>query len=139
MAAAAVLLSMCADEQTVSFTEARNYFFRNDAPMPASLKITSKEEFDRYFGMATTMGDDGQPTPIDFSRRFVIAKVLPATNVRSEITDVSLNETGADELRLRYRVSQGQEMSYTTQPFIILIVDAKYADHRITDEGSGGR
>ncbi len=139
MAAAAVLLSMCADEQTVSFTEARNYFFRNDAPMPASLKITTKEEFDRYFGMATTMGDDGQPTPIDFSRRFVIAKVLPATNVRSEITDVSLNETGADELRLRYRVSQGQEMSYTTQPFIILIVDAKYADHRITDEGSGDR
>lgn len=137
MAMTTVLLSMCADEQTVSFTEARNYFFRNDAPMPASLKITSHDEFDRYFGMATTMGDDGQPTPIDFSRRFVIAKVLPATAVETEITDVSLDETGAGELRLRYRISRGRKMSYTTQPLLILIVDAKYADHHITDEGSG--
>lgn len=137
MVAAAVLLSMCTDGQTVSFTEARNYFFRNDAPMPASLKITSQEEFDRYFGMAATMGDGGQPTPIDFSCQFVIAKVLPATNVWLEITDVSLYETGAGELHLRYRVSRGQEMSYTAQPFLILIVDAKYAGHHITDEGSG--
>src|SRR5574344_1448306 len=34
----------------VPFKEARNYFFNNDASVPASPLITTRQEFDKLFG-----------------------------------------------------------------------------------------
>ena len=70
----------------VAFEVAKNYFFKNDQEIPASPKITTAEEFGKLFGMATTMGKDGKPTEIDFTKQFVLAIVLSVTNLATEIT-----------------------------------------------------
>ena len=78
----------------VAFEVAKNYFFKNDQEIPSSPKITTAEEFGKLFGMATTMGNDGKPTEIDFTRQFVLAIVLPVTNLATEITPDRLEEKG---------------------------------------------
>ena len=57
--------------QGVAFQIAKNYFFKNDQKIPANPKITTEEEFNKLFGMATTMGKDGMPTDIDFSKSYM--------------------------------------------------------------------
>ena len=52
----------------VPFEVAKNYFFKNNQVIPEYPKIVSEEEFNKLFGMATTMGEDGKPTAIDFTR-----------------------------------------------------------------------
>ena len=78
----------------VAFEVAKNYFFKNDQEIPASPKITTAEEFGKLFGMATTIGEDGKPTEIDFTKQFVLAIVLPVTNLATEITPNRLEEKG---------------------------------------------
>ena len=78
----------------VAFEVAKNYFFKNDHEIPASPKITTAEEFGKLFGMATTMGKDGKPTEIDFTKQFVLAIALPVTNLATEITPNRLEEKG---------------------------------------------
>ena len=83
--AAMIVLAACGNKQAaapveseensneVAFEVAKNYFFKNDHEIPASPKITTAEEFGKLFGMATTMGKDGKPTEIDFTKQFVLA------------------------------------------------------------------
>lgn len=52
----------------IAFEVAKNYFFKNNQVIPEYPKIVSEEEFNKLFGMATTMGEDGKPTAIDFTR-----------------------------------------------------------------------
>ena len=40
------------------------------------------------------MGNDGKPTEIDFTKQFVLAIVLPVTNLATEITPDRLEEKG---------------------------------------------
>ena len=72
----------------VAFEVAKNYFFKNDQVIPEYPKITTEEEFNKLFGMATTMGKDGKPTAIDFTKQFVLAIVLPVTDITTEINPV---------------------------------------------------
>ena len=44
--------------QEVAFTVAQNYFFKNNQQLPDNPKITTAEEFNKLFGMATTMGEE---------------------------------------------------------------------------------
>lgn len=74
----------------VKYTMATNYFHKNDVPLPDNLKITSAEEFERHFGMVVHMGNDDQPTNIDFDKNFVVAKVLSETDLQTELRPVSL-------------------------------------------------
>ena len=106
MAFAALIMAACENKQAVAPTEggeasnevafevAKNYFFKNDQEIPASPKITTAEEFGKLFGMATTMGNDGKPTEIDFTKQFVLAIILPVTNLATEITPDRLEEKG---------------------------------------------
>ena len=74
------------ENKEVAFGIAKNYFFKNDLDiLPASPKITTEENFNKLFGMATTMGKDGKPTSIDFSKQFVLVIVLPVTDIATEI------------------------------------------------------
>lgn len=134
VAAALWLLTACAGTRNVPYTVARNYFVNNNAPASIAPVITTKQQFDRYFGMATVMGRDGRPTEIDFSRQFVVAKVLPETDRTTELTPLSLRQTAAGELTLRYRVKRGERQSYTTRPMFLLCVPAKYKDCRIVEQ-----
>lgn len=110
----------------VPFAIAQNYFVLNDAPKPASPKITTKAEFDRIFGNATLMGEQGQPTPIDFEQQFVIAIVLDRSDFATTIEPMDLSKHAANELHIRYAVVVGERQEYITQPALILVVDKKY-------------
>lgn len=128
-----MLLTACT-ASNVAFTEARNYFHRNDAQLPSDLKlqITSAEEFERHFDRAAVMGKDGEPTPIDFSKSFVIAKVLPVSSLKTELRPLKLKKKG-NRLDLGYKFKQGEKQSYATQPMFILIVDRKYMNYPISE------
>ena len=66
-----MLLAMvaCSEKQTanvenniengeVAFEVAKNYFFKKDCALPEDPKITTEEDFNKLFGMATTMGKE---------------------------------------------------------------------------------
>lgn len=127
------LMSSCASTSKVSFTEADHYHFRNDVKTPSSvLRITSKEQLESYFGYAAVMGKNGLPTHVDFSRQFVLAKVLPITNVYTEIKPVSL-EPKDGKLIFTYEVKHGKKQSSSIQPMTLVIVDRKYVNYEVAE------
>ncbi len=142
IALAALVMAACGNQQVsapaeggetsceVTFEVVKNYFFKNDQVIPASPKITTAEEFEQLFGMATTMGDDGKPTTVDFTRQFVLAIVLPVSNLAMEITPDRLEEKG-DTLFYFYNAQEGETQSYSTQPISLIILDKKYADKQV--------
>ena len=115
----------------VPYEVAKNYFFKNDLDiLPASPKITSAEVFNKLFGMATTMGEDGQPTQIDFAQQFAVAIVLPVTDFATEINPVKL-EVAGDSLLYTYQVKTGEKQSYSIQPISIIAIDKKYENKEV--------
>lgn len=134
-----VLLASCANKGTeVEYTAARNYFVSNKFTMPAPgmdalLTITTQQGFDSIFGMATTMGDDGKPTPVDFTKDFVIAKILPVTDTETEVAPKSLTKTPDGKLLLKSSVRRGGRMGYSIQPFYAIIVSRDYYNLPITE------
>ncbi len=130
-----VALASCNTTAKVAFKEANNYFTRNDYAKTGVVKIVSQEEFDGAFGMATAMGKNGRPTPIDFNKEFVVAKLFAETDVDTRIDKIALYEIGKNKLKLDYRQTDGDRMSYTIKPCFILIVDNKYRNCEIVDGG----
>ena len=120
-------VSSCKTQQqnfsSVPFTEADRYFVRNDVDGRVPAKITKQSEFDSYFGQAAVMG--AQPTPIDFSKQFVIAVDMPDTNRATTLSPKSLRKTGGS-LIFSYTAKQGGTQSFTTHPLLLIIVDKKY-------------
>ena len=114
----------------VSFEEAKNYFFKNDQKIPASPKITTEEEFNQLFGKAAVMGPDGMPTTIDFSKQFVVAVVLPITEIATEIYPVKVVSEG-NSLLYTYKVKTGEKQTFTVQPISIIILDKKYENKEV--------
>ena len=125
----AVVLSCfsCQTDTAVPFSTAKNYFVRSDSDVSESVKITDQAAFEDLFGMATFMGKDGQPTPIDWSKEFVIAVVKPVTDAETELKPLSLTKKGKS-LVLSYSLKTGPSMSYTIQPFFLIAVDRQWAD-----------
>ena len=114
----------------VAFEVAKNYFFKNDQQIPESPKITTEEEFNKLFGMATVMGEDGKPTSIDFTKQFVLAIVLPVTDTATEINPVKV-EVKSDSLFYTYEVKTGEKQTYSIQPVSIIILDKQYEDNEV--------
>ena len=114
----------------VDYEVAKNYFFKNDQQIPASPKITTEEEFNKLFGMATVMGKDGKPTSIDFTKQFVLAIVLPVTDMATEINPVKV-EVKSDSLFYTYEVKTGEKQTYSIQPVSIIILDKQYEDNEV--------
>ncbi len=141
--AAIVALAACGNKQVatptsednvesseVAFEVAKNYFFKNDQMIPEYPKIVSEEEFNKLFGMATTMGENGKPTAIDFTKQFVLAIVLPVTDFATEINPVKVEEKG-DSLLYSYEIKTGEKQSFKIQPVSIIVLDKKYENKRI--------
>ncbi|MBR5436240.1 MAG: hypothetical protein IK120_05180 [Muribaculaceae bacterium] len=118
------------DAATVAFTVAKNYFFKNDKEIPANPKITTEEQFSNLFGMATVMGENGKPTAIDFSKEFVLAIVLPVTDVATEIIPLKIEEKDK-VLDYCYEVKTGEKLSYEIRPCSIIILDKKYENYEV--------
>ena len=119
MTATATVADAESDSVGITFEVAKNYFFKNDQDIPANPKITTAEEFGRLFGMAAVMGKNGQPTEIDFTKKFVVAIVLPVTNLATEINPVRLEEQG-DTLYYFYDAKVGNAQSFSTQPVSLI-------------------
>lgn len=111
---------------TVPYRIAQRYFVRNDVVGLPPVLITTDEEFERNFGMATAMGPDGRPTEIDFKKDFVICVALEPTDVATSLSVRSVTRNDAGQLVVRYEVKRGDTTSYTTQPFVLLIMDKKF-------------
>ncbi|MCX6316940.1 MAG: hypothetical protein NTW29_06600 [Bacteroidetes bacterium] len=111
----------------IPFTVAKNYFVSNtfQQGMLTNPAIYSQAEFDAIFGAATVKGKNGAPTAIDFSKQYVIAVIPPATDKAPTLKAVSLTKSG-DIITLKYSYKEGAKLTYTSQPYLLLVVDAKY-------------
>ncbi len=112
--------------EEVPYKEAKNYFVKNniDATID-SPKFETQQEFEKVFGMATTMGENGKPTPIDFSKEFVVAQIEDPSTQSIELKPVSIRKN-SNILEIKYKRIAGENQSYTTQTAMILIIDRKY-------------
>lgn len=107
---------------TIDFKTAENYFVRNTVEEVVPTKITTQEKFDKYFGMATTMGDQRKPTPIDFNKEFVIIVDHNSTEKKVEILPIGLNKNEKN-LIFAYKVTENGDNGFITHPFLMIIVD----------------
>lgn len=130
---AAVAMTSCSvSKDAVNFKEVKNYFYRNDAPKGEQLlKLTTQVEFDRYFGAGAFMGKDGQPTQIDFEKDFVIAKVLPETNLCTEIKDIKLTKSSDGHLTFGYSTTNKKQQSYSIRPTAQITVSREYMNAKL--------
>ncbi len=110
---------------TVPYIVANHYFLKNDLKELPPEKITSQEEFDKFFGMAAVMGNGGQPTEIDFSKQFVIDIASTSTDYDTKLIPLTLKEEN-DSLIFKYRFTEGEKRTYSIQPLLLLVVDRRY-------------
>lgn len=111
-----------AADQTVPFTVAKNYFVNNSPGVLPDTVITDQARFQEMFGMATTMGPDGKPTAIDFTREFVIAVAPPETNIATTLQATGLHRENG-KLVFSVRINQGQPQTFTMRPLLLVVVD----------------
>ena len=115
----------------VNYTIAENYFIKNGAELPESHKITDQETFNQIFGMATTMGENGKPTEIDFEKKYVIAvETGPVQKETTLIPGFLINHYDG-QLVFHYAVKEGEDISYTIRPVLLIIVDKEYENLKI--------
>lgn len=110
---------------SILFTEAKNYFVNNRIKKLDHPKIETAREFHEIFGLATTMGKEGKPTEIDFTRQYVIAIILPETEYSTSIEILHLQKDERGEITLTYKLIIGEKQSFTMIPNKIIIVDKK--------------
>jgi hypothetical protein len=107
----------------IAFSVAKNYFVKNTVEKLDNPKIETAEKFNEIFGMATTMGNNGKPTEIDFSKQYVIAVLLPETDLMTTVQPVSLQKNETGKITLTYQSVVGKKQSFTTKPNFVIIVD----------------
>ena len=114
------------DKTKIPFVTAKNYFVRNDYSGTGTVKIESAKNFEEIFGAAALMGKNGRPTPIDFSKQYVIATISGVTNRSTELIPRSLVKDKSNNLIFDYTIKKGARMSYSMRPFVAIIVDKQY-------------
>ena len=112
----------CTSSEDVPYEVVKNYYFRNDAEIPASPLIATQEQFDSLFGAAAFMGKDGQPTHVDFDRQSVIAVVLPETDIETTLQPLSLTRSSGS-LTFTYGKEENAKLSYTIRPVLLVAMD----------------
>ena len=128
-------LVACAGPKDVPYTELDHYFFKNGQDVPDNPKIDTEEAFATLFGMATVMGESGTPTPVDFSKEFVIAVVKPVTENETELEPESLRmENG--ELVFTYDETVGERQSWTMRLVLLVKVSREYETETVRVEAS---
>ncbi len=113
----------------IAFTELDNYFVKNSYTQSKLVRkaINTEEEFRSIFGEATTMGANGKPTPVNFKRQFVIAVVAPVTDTQTQMYPLSVLQNG-NAIIFNYKVDKGSKMSYSTHPFVAVVIDRPASD-----------
>lgn len=110
-------------ETDIPYTIAEGYFQKNNIKLLSTSPIVTEEEFNSLFGMATTMGVNGRPTTIDFSKEYVIAVSKPETNYSTTLTPVSLKKDEKGNIVFTYKTIKGKKQSYSILPCLLIIID----------------
>ena len=112
----------------------------NDASMSASdicdkVKVAMTEiTLDGVTG-STTWTADGEPTKIDFSKHFVVAKVLPVTNHLTNILLRRIKHSGDKCLILVWHIAVNDtSLAYSMQPMKLVILDKKYERYQLLEK-----
>ena len=108
----------------VPYTEAKQYFVKNTYKVGSlkNPKITTREDFELIFGTAATMGTDGLPAAIDFSKEYVIA-IIPSSSFKRTTLTVNSLVNDNREIKLYYKLTEGDLQSFESQPCLVLIID----------------
>ncbi|MCT4327722.1 hypothetical protein [Chryseobacterium indologenes] len=108
----------------IPFTVAQRYFVNNTVKGKISnSKIETQAQFDKIFGAAAVMGNDGTPTQIDFSQKYVIAVVKPDSQMDISLLPVSLKKSEDGKVHFTYKTKVGKKQSYVSSACLIIIVD----------------
>ena len=121
-----LLFSCSSGPEKVNYKLAKGYFVRNDVEGRVPATISSQSLFDECFGAAAVMGEEGVPTPIDFSKKSVITLDLGEKTVSTVMEVVGVDLPEANRIRVLYKVKEGEPISYSERPCAIVIVDKKY-------------
>lgn len=131
---AALLLTAChnsglarkASSSDIPYTLAERYFQNNDVKTLPTNKVTTEKDFENLFGAAPVMGKNGMPTPIDFSKEYVIAVSKPETYYSTELMSVSLKRDTSNNIIFTYKVvTKGGKQTYSIVPCLLIIVNNK--------------
>lgn len=110
----------------VPYEEAKNYFVKNTVEDKLlELKITTQEEFDDFFGMARTMGEEGKPTAIDFSTQYVIVVINPVSQDVSGLKCSRLYMKN-DKLVLNYEIIKTDKQSFESRHSLMLVLNKEF-------------
>lgn len=107
----------------VPFTVAKNYFIKNNVSSIPQPELDNTAAFNEIFGMASTTGEQGRPTAIDFDKQYVIAIALPETDTATTIEPVRLAYNKQKELVYSYRIRREEELGFRIRPSLVIIVD----------------
>jgi len=120
------LMISCDENRTkINYRTAEGYFVLNTIENDGAYekKFTSKEDFDKYFGMGATM--NSSPTPIDFNNEFAAAYIMPITTLETTIKVDSVIWNGKKN-EMWLSIQTGDSMTYSVRPVKILLIDKKY-------------
>lgn len=128
IALATLLFASCAVVKTegtkIEFQPVQNYFVKNNLKSSVPNKITTREEFEKYFGTATIQWY-GKPTEVNFEKEFVIVVALPETDEQTTMKAVNVFQ-GKNNLEFSYTIERGAKQTYKILPFVMVKVDKKY-------------
>lgn len=115
----------------VPYTPLENYFVRNDVDCSKQqrLIIDNQRDFERYFGMAATMG--GMPTEVNWNKQYVLAIILPETNRSTSIEPVNVKVSDNQCVVFSYHITKGKKTSYTLVPFIAVALDKPASSQQV--------
>ena len=115
-------MASCRSASEIPYTVMHRYFQSNKVKELPSATVTTESDFQRLFGAAAVMGKNGLPTPVDFSKEYVIAVSKPETNVETTLSPVSLKRNANGEVEFTYKVKTGESMSYSIVPCLLIKV-----------------
>ncbi len=120
---------------SVPFTVVQRYFVKNTVKgAPTNPRIDDQATFDKLFGAAAVMGQNGLPTSIDFAKQSVIAVISPKTNRATELLPVSLVKRTGGKLVFTYRKKTGATQTYTIRPFLAVLIDKSVSGEVVLTE-----
>ena len=119
----------------IEATVARNYFVNNtfsDSEDKEEYIITTKQKFNTVFSPAAFMGKDGEVTEIDFKKQFVLCVVLNATDIHKDLQLIEVKSDNDGGIVCNYRLVMGRKQSYMSRQCLIVVLDRKYIDKKIS-------
>lgn len=119
--------------QEIPYTLAKNYFINNTMTSAVPVKITTAKDFEKYFGLASFMGKNGEPTKINFEKEYIAVVDYGVTDKKIEIIPQKLYRND-NKIILEYAIKEGNRQEYISRPFQTWIINKKYNEEIILNK-----